>query len=68
VSWTGELTEKGFRGSLRSMSESHDFDPADFQAGAFSVGAEYQAKLSEKDTWMGDLAERAWEGSLEEVG
>ena len=67
-----------WKGKLRETSEPHDFDPEDFQAGAFAVGAEYttnvQAKgemigsLSETEELQSQMIERGWTGQLEEVG
>jgi len=66
--WKGKLEEKSAqKGIIREMSEPHDFDPADFQAGAFAVGAQYASTLSAKET-KGNLIEIGWSGELEEVG
>lgn len=57
-----------WKGKLREMSEPHDFDSADFQAGAFAVGAEYLGVLVAKSEQTGKVVEKGWKGELQESG
>ena len=59
MSWTGKL---------REISESRDFDPNDFQAGAFAVGAEYEYRLITKGEQTGTLTEIGLRGVLSDKG